>query len=207
MAMNKAERATYEGAVAALESARSMRWPEYDKPAQMTRDEIALELKGPNVVDAPSWNAGSTRKAVVLWTYNTYSGLVSKIASDGNSTAGLRYDGKVSDGWSRSIANLYRTKEEALHALRYELTVKYAEQLARIDRMIRDAEPTVKPVPVDHDGTPFKLLPVDLETHLGDFESAVKAAMSESFGDSRDYWKKQLTTIDRIKESLRNAET
>ncbi|QIG67437.1 hypothetical protein EVB39_108 [Rhizobium phage RHph_TM3_3_9] len=56
--------------------------------------------------------------------------------------------------------------------------------------------------PLDRDGTPFKLLPVDLETHLHDFEQACKIARDESWGENRDYWVKQLRTIDRIKALL-----
>lgn len=59
-------------------------------------------------------------------------------------------------------------------------------------------------VPVDHDGTPFELLPSDLRTHLGDFEKAVEIAVSVSNIDSNEesYWIKQRETIGRIKTQI-----
>lgn len=62
---------------------------------------------------------------------------------------------------------------------------------------------------VDHDGTPFELLPQDLRTHLGDFARAVEIAVSVSNIDSNEesYWIKQRECIERIKGQIAAANT
>jgi hypothetical protein len=62
-------------------------------------------------------------------------------------------------------------------------------------------------VPTDHDGTKFELLPIDLLSHLGDFETACTIAkehaeVSPPDIDDKAYWQRQLDTIGRIRTAL-----
>lgn len=130
MTMNKTERATFDAAVAALESARSMRWPEYDRPQPMTGLEIEAGLSSD---ETPG------RRVCRGWFMNDYAeGSISYGASTGHShcrefhTEAHRYN-----GFSQGMGAMYRTKKEALRALRYIMTEKYAAQLAVIDRKLR----------------------------------------------------------------------
>jgi hypothetical protein len=76
---------------------------------------------------------------------------------------------------------------------------------AEAQRHFEEKVKSLLDIPVDHDGTPFKLLPEDLYTHLHDFEKAVEIAVSVSNIDSNEesYWIKQRETIARIKEQLK----
>lgn len=72
-------------------------------------------------------------------------------------------------------------------------------------------EPAPPVTPVDHDGTPFKLLPIDLLSHLSDFETACRiakehAGVSPPDIDDTSYWQHQLNTIERIRAALASSQ-
>lgn len=104
---------------------------------------------------------------------------------------GWRWKSEISDRWQFSDGP---EKPELGFTPGFEASVTYEPVTLYV-------EP-----PVDHDGTPFKLLPIDLETHLGDFHTACGIALeqAEAMGDpDAGYWAKQIVTIDRIKELLK----
>ncbi|QIG75336.1 hypothetical protein EVC29_107 [Rhizobium phage RHph_Y52] len=129
--MNKKEQAAFDANVIAMQSARALRWPE-----PMTRAMIETELLSPRAVEVPSEYGGS-RKVVTGWDYNEHTISVFEVAADLVSSCRI-YNGKPSS-WSRG-GRIFATKEQALRALRYDLTVKFSRQLADIDAEIRRHE-------------------------------------------------------------------
>lgn len=133
--MNKKEQAAFDEAVTDMYAARALRWQD-DKPEPMSVDEIKAEIAAGNAVEILRY--GQPRKIFSGWSYNAYGeGYVSVLGHDGVYSYGAAYNGKISDSASQSGGPIYRTQADALRALRYDMTVKYARSLAKIDAQIK----------------------------------------------------------------------
>jgi hypothetical protein len=141
MAMNKKEREEFDAARRYMNMAIAMRWPEYDKPEPMTYEEIKVEIAAGNATDFPNeFGASGYRGAFVGWTYfiHTSGFKLRKTATTTVTHGPVEDDGRVVS-WSRDGCRVYRTEADALRALRYDLTVKYASALAEVDARIKAA--------------------------------------------------------------------
>lgn len=136
MAMTKAEKAEMDTLREARDLARALAWPSYPCPSPMTYDEVRANL----TTEIPaSYGRGQPRKVCVGWFKSAYNGTVSKGWSDGIShSTTMHPDGSQNKGL------IYRTYDDAAHALRHELTIKLARQLADADRLIDLGEPSGK---------------------------------------------------------------
>lgn len=132
--MTKKEQAEFQAAVNYMNMARAMRWPEYDKPDPLNIATIRSLLP---TADEFRTEYGAMRKIVKGWGYNEYSATLFEIGTDGISHCHF-HDGKPT-GWRQGAGRTFHTKADALRALRYDLTVKYALQLAETDARIKAA--------------------------------------------------------------------
>lgn len=122
MSMTKKEQAEMAALRQALAEARALRFPDYPVPPRL---------------DPPEGSSGDVRRG---WTFNAYSGSVSKGwfgsgshgEGDGERRLHLGSQG-VGGPW-------YATKREALQALRIVKTHDYAKALAALDQRIAAEE-------------------------------------------------------------------
>ena len=129
MAMTKAERAALDKAEHEARLARALRFPTDPVPKQMGLDEIAAAMTHKSV------KYGREHTVARGWFYNTYAARVSFGCSDGT------FHNKDGDTTStQTPGSMYRTKAEALRAMRHEKVREVAEILAKIDKQIEDAE-------------------------------------------------------------------
>ena len=128
MAMNKKEQAEMDRLRSDLALARAMRWPSYPKPAPVTREWIDA-----NLVDG-GMQMGRRQRVARGWFINSYiDGYGSPRATFGCSDGyGHNSDGDTTT--TQKMGRMYATKEEALQALRWEVTERVAAILAGIDR-------------------------------------------------------------------------
>lgn len=133
MAMNKTERALLDTYVTGMRQARALRWPEFEPPAPMTRAEIDLELAGPNAIEVERYS--STTRVFKGWYFNEYRGCVEPVGAAAVHYCYFDHTGMKVSGWTQA-ARIYRTREDALRALRHVMTVKAANELAAIDALI-----------------------------------------------------------------------
>lgn len=128
MSMNKAEKAEMAALRDALALSRAMKFPDYAVPNAMSTAEI-MEARG-------GWSG-----VVRGWFYvaslggiGGYSNTVTYGCSNGishNRTG----DKTTTQGGGR----MYRTKLDALQALRHDLTKEAAKELAHVDAMLMEA--------------------------------------------------------------------
>lgn len=129
MAMNKAERAALEAAL----TETALRWPTEAEPQPMTREDIKAALVEVQCKDQSCYK---TRKIAKGWFFNSYSAEVGPAWSDGMSHGLRNWTG---DNASQRMGEIYRTKREALLALRWTKCREIAKQLRAIDlRMAED---------------------------------------------------------------------
>ncbi|ABS14238.1 hypothetical protein Oant_1522 [Brucella anthropi ATCC 49188] len=126
--MNKTEKAEMERLRHDLALSRALRWPSYPSPSPMTRDDI--EASKCDVVA----RFGTSSKVARGYFANVHSIRVDKGWSDG-----FRH-GYSDNSSTQGMGRLFRTDVEAWQYLRHEVTVRYAGELAFIDRMIAEAE-------------------------------------------------------------------
>jgi hypothetical protein len=129
MAMTKAEKARMAELEKQLAMSRAMRFPDYSVPQPMSYDDIkdALSVSGETVVRGWFYNAN-------LGGYGGYSNQATYGCSNGINHS--REGAKTS---TQGMGRMYRTREEAVMALRHELTTQCAELLARVDLMLAGA--------------------------------------------------------------------
>jgi hypothetical protein len=128
MAMNKAEKAQMEH----LQTALALCWPAYPCPQPMSVEEIkAAQIEG--LVE----RHGHKRSAAIGWFVNAYNSEVSQGLSDGHI-----HDRSGNKSWSQGAGTMYRTKQEALMAMRHEASRDFAAKLARIDARLATAVQT-----------------------------------------------------------------
>lgn len=129
MAMTKTEQKRMADLEDALRRARAMRWPEYNMPAPMTEADIAA-----NLVDGGIKYSSPERVARGYFA-NSYSGRVTYGCSNGvhHSTSG-------DTTTTQHMGVMYATEVDAWRAVRYEMTEKFAAQLAKVDQEIANAE-------------------------------------------------------------------
>lgn len=130
MAMTKAERERMEQLEKAVALARSMRWPEYGSPAPMT-----VEEKRANFVDG-GMKYGTPQKVAFGYFQNSHSIRVTRGCSDGYHH-NIEGDATSSQGGGVMYAN----EADAWKAMRVELTLRFAEVLARVDEKIQRLTP------------------------------------------------------------------
>lgn len=130
--MTKAEKAQMDELRHLLMLSRALRFPDYPVPQPMSHDEIRRNLK-------PGGNKYGHQQMVTRgWFYNAYlapSGRRSNTVSYGCSD-GVHHSWQGDVTSSQGAGRMYRTKLDALHALRHELTAACAEVLAEIDETI-----------------------------------------------------------------------
>ena len=129
MAMTKKEQAEMQRLRDDLALARAMRWPDYPKPAPMTHAEINA-----NLVEGGE-RFGRRQMVARGWYQNSYSGRVTY----GCSTT-IHHSSEGDTTTSQHMGVMYRTKAAALMAMRLEMTEKFAKELAKVDRLIAEAE-------------------------------------------------------------------
>lgn len=136
MAMNKAEKAELEEARNALALVRAMHFPDYPVPEPMTYEEINASF-----VDGGK-QFGQTQRVARGWFYNAnlgghggYSNGVTHGCSNGINHS---REGDVTT--TQQAGRMYRTKLEALQALRHDLTTQAAKVLAAVDAQIAGAD-------------------------------------------------------------------
>jgi hypothetical protein len=123
MAMTKKEQEEMALLREARDMARAMRWPEYPCPARMTAAEI-------NAAKVPGGvKHGSQQMVARGWFF--WGTRVTYGCSDGIHHA---VEGDVTT--SQNAGRMFRTKLDALRAMRIERTIEVARELARIDAMI-----------------------------------------------------------------------
>ena len=137
MAMTKAEKAELEAARNSLALVRAMHFPDYPVPQPMTYEEIKASLV------AGGKRFGHTQMVARGWFYNAnlggqggYSNSVTHGCSDG-----IHHSREGDVTTTQQTGRMYRTKLEALQALRHELTTQAATVLAAVDAQIAGAEP------------------------------------------------------------------
>lgn len=134
MAMTKAEKAEMERLRADLALARAMRWPDYPKPASMTRDEILANLvEGKDEFGRPS-------KVARGWFINSYLGGWGGFTPSYGCSNGYSHNSNGERTTTQQMGVMYATKADALRAVRHELTEKMATILANVDRQIAEEE-------------------------------------------------------------------
>lgn len=131
MAMTKKEQQMLDDLRKACDYARALRWPEYELPKPMPPDEVRAKMV------TPCMRYGKESLCTKGWSYNEYSRLVMPIWSDGvyHTTSDPTNGGQ----WSHNAGTLYRTKADALRALRLALTISYSQELDRVDKLLADA--------------------------------------------------------------------
>lgn len=132
MAMNKSEKAEMDRLRHDLALARAMRWPDYPRPAPMTREDIAA-----NLIDG-GMKYGSPQKVARGWFVFSHLGGFSDGRVSYGCSDGIHHSAEGDATTTKQMGVMYATKRDALHVLRLELTEKCAEILARVDRMIAE---------------------------------------------------------------------
>jgi len=130
MAMTKAERQELENALTEAAMARALRFPTDANPKPMTRDEINQASTHDG---RASW--GGASKVARGWFYNAYAMRVTYGCSNG-----INHSTEGNQTSTQSCGRMYRTKVEALRAMRHEKVREVASQLAAIDKQIEDEE-------------------------------------------------------------------
>lgn len=127
MAMTKAEKAEFDR----IRTHAALRWPMAAEPVPMTKEEILAGLSEVEVTNS-SWE--KTRKVAVGWRENAHNGRVERVWSTGH-TCGTLFDGKLSGG-SQGMGTMYRTKAEAILAMRWDMCRDFARKLFAVDQML-----------------------------------------------------------------------
>jgi hypothetical protein len=124
MAMNKREQQAFADLEQRLRLARAFNWTTKPEPD----------------VEPP---ADYSQKPSVGWTYNAHAQRIeqawSKSSTHGNGSPPLKND--FGSGYQGSL-RLYSTKLLALRACRADMELKFAEELAKIDKQIEAEERT-----------------------------------------------------------------
>lgn len=125
-----------------IRAAKAMRWPDYGRPAPMTRQEIEASKvmggakQGRVQMVARGWFAGSHDR-----------GTVSFGCSDG-----VHHDRSRDTTSSQNMGVMFKSEADAWRSIRVELTERFAEQLARIDAKIAETADLTHSVS-PHDGS------------------------------------------------------
>lgn len=133
MARTKKDQAEFERLYHDLAMARSMRWPEYPMPAPMTTSQILDNLEDGGI----RW--GSPQKVARGWfpIAGGYSG--SARVTHGCSN-GVSHSRDGNETTTQGMGRMYKTQADAWRALRHELTINFAHELAKIDNHIKECE-------------------------------------------------------------------
>jgi len=132
--MNKKEQAEMQKMRDDLALARAMRWPDYPKPAPMSRDEIKAKLVEGGI------QFGRRQMVARGWFYNAYLGWYSAPRATYGCSDGLNHNSEGDTTSTQNVGRLFVTQSDALRALRLDLTEQCARVLAAVDRQIADAD-------------------------------------------------------------------
>lgn len=126
MAMTKAETARVAQLEQDITLLKAMKWPDYGRPASMTRADIEA-----NLVDGGT-RYGATQKVARGWFASSYDrGSVSYGCSNGVSCNG---SGDITS--TQGMGRMFWTELHAWQAVRLEMTERFAATLARVDAEI-----------------------------------------------------------------------
>jgi hypothetical protein len=127
MAMTKAEKAALEAAM----TDAALRWPAFERPSPMTREEIASADK---VTFTPrDASVVRSRTVVIAWFFNAYTGEVTRGWIDGH-VFQSNDPHLIGIGASRfEGAAAYRTEKDAWRAMRWAACEAAAKKLRAID--------------------------------------------------------------------------
>jgi hypothetical protein len=128
--MTKAEQKRMDALDEALALARSMRWPEYNMPASMTEAEIKA-----NLVDG-GIKYNSPEKVARGYFANSYTGRVTYGCSNG-----IHHSDEGDRTTTQHMGRMYASEADAWRAVRYEMTLRFAKELARVDLKISETDP------------------------------------------------------------------
>lgn len=126
--MTKAEAQRMADLEKSVAMARSLRWPEYAVPAAMTEAEIRANLKQGGI------KYGQPEYVCRGWFPNGYSGRVTYGCSNGTTH---NSDGETTN--TQNMGRMFLTEADAWRVVRYEMTLRFAEELARIDEELRES--------------------------------------------------------------------
>lgn len=123
MAMNKKEQAEMERLRDELAKAKALRWPTYTKPAPIVVGYVGY------------------KKLVTGWNAHTWN---AEYSVREGCTDGMHHNTHGTDKTTtQGPGRFYQTRLEALRVARLEMTERFAEALARIDRAIEAEEEKV----------------------------------------------------------------
>lgn len=123
MAMTKAEKERMERLERDIQLAKAMRWPDYGKPASMTKAEID-GAKAPGGL-----RFGTVQMVARGWFANAYDqGRVSYGCSDGTN-----HDSTGDKTSTQGMGRMFASEADAWRHVRVEMTERFAATLARVD--------------------------------------------------------------------------
>ena len=126
MAMTKAEQQRVADLEKGLAMARALRWPEYNMPAPLTRQEIE-NSKEPGGI---KFKGHDPQMVCFGWFGNAHTGEVWRGCSDGIN------HGTGDTTSTQGMGRMFNSEADAWRAVRYEMTERFSERLARIDAKI-----------------------------------------------------------------------
>lgn len=134
MVMNKREKAEMQRLEEELRMAKALRWPSYEKPAAMTREEIEEN----KTEGGTKWG----RPDIVArgWFYSSHISSYSNLTATYGCSNGLNHNSNGDTTRTQGMGRMFRTKREALMALRTDATIHVASILAGIDAQIETCE-------------------------------------------------------------------
>lgn len=123
MAMTKAEKERMAQLERNISLLKAMKWPDYSKPASMTKADIEANL----VQGGKQY--GSVQRVARGWFSNSYDqGRVSYGCSNGTNHSS---SGDITT--TQGMGRMYASELEAWRAIRHEMTERFASVLARVD--------------------------------------------------------------------------
>jgi hypothetical protein len=123
MSMTKKESAAFDAIEEQLASAFSLGWPQEPEPKPMTYEEV-------KALQGDSWN-----KLITGWFMNAYFGSMhgGRSVTQG-CTNGVNHDSDCTTKTStQGMGRMYRTRDEALLAMRWDFCRQFAKKLAWVD--------------------------------------------------------------------------
>jgi hypothetical protein len=136
MAMTKAERAEME----AMRARAALGWPQFERPQPMTKEEIEAAYETIIRRDKSAYRTDET--AARGWFYNAYGQSVTRGWANGHYH---NHDSEFADSPRRNDVGrpqMYRTKLEALRALRWAMSDKFSAELGKVDGwIVNEANP------------------------------------------------------------------
>lgn len=124
--MTKKERELVEQLMAERDMARALRWPDYAMPTPMSEAEIRSRLT------VGGLKYGVPERVAIGW-FKNYNKVTQGCSN------GISHNSNGDTANAQGAGHMYRSKVQALQALRHTVTAEYARHLASIDADIETA--------------------------------------------------------------------